>query len=79
MTEKVCVECYRSFIPNSKKQIFCSKECQIKCEIRKNAEKKAERIHASIRQPKVSISEMQKRADASGMSYGQYVAKKGEN
>ena len=83
-----CVNCKKNFVPTNPRQIFCCKECQVKCNARermiyKAAERKQEKERLKqmepkrSKKPKYSVTELAVAARKEGLSYGQYVAKYG--
>lgn len=71
-----CPECGALFFRGSNAQKFCSSECTEKHQqkLKKEKEIKVE-VHPSRVIPRLSISEVVRRARAEGLSYGKYVAK----
>lgn len=70
---RYCKFCGKEFIYDAPKKTYCSPLCR-EIATRKNREKKKV-IAERNKTPKLSILEINKRAEAEGLTYGEYVSK----
>ena len=76
---KICLTCGKEFTPNHPAKVCCSPECQkirerqlVKASWKKEAQREKE-----IKSSEKAISDINAKAKAMGLSYGQYVARYG--
>lgn len=75
---KECVICHKIFVPKSANAICCSAECSTKrnrekARCRHRMYRQQKKIAKEVKVINLSIAEIQRRARAAGVSYGQYV------
>jgi protein-arginine kinase activator protein McsA len=73
-----CAECNKTFVPTSRKKMYCSAECYHAAQNRKRAERYERQKLKALRAarnpgPRLSITEVAVEARKQGMSYGEYV------
>lgn len=71
--EKRCRHCYELFIPTSKRQIFCCKECR-RNEYKYPARRELKSVKVEIKsQPEKTLAGINKIAKDMGLTYCQYM------
>lgn len=72
MKEGICKTCGKVFIRNIRHKTYCSAECKMKMDrYRWAARRKKKKSNL------ITIAEINRKAFAEGLTYGQYVAKYG--